>query len=211
MTFKTWLQEQRAILVEHGLIKPQPTRGITMKTNPEAVILGALFDFAGHLRTSDIINPLSGIDGFAKSRKLSATEVPTLTWRDQLDTLRDNAEHLPSDSELVTDLLLLAAAFKDGDPDADNKVFDVLNNAAARLRRIGAAPATADDALDGGRYRFVTALGTNETLACAVEKVAENVQVLGDAPTAELFGAHIDQLMGVAIAAGLWPLKDGAQ
>jgi hypothetical protein len=109
---------------------------MTHKTNPEAVILGALFDFAGHLRTADIINPHAGIDGFAKLRKLSATEVPTMTWRDQLDTLRDNAERLPSDSELVTDLLLLAEAFKDGDPDADNKVFDVLNNAATRLRRL---------------------------------------------------------------------------
>jgi fido (protein-threonine AMPylation protein) len=109
---------------------------MTQKTNPEAVILGALFDFAGHLRTADIMNPHAGIDGFAKLRKLSATEVPTMTWRDQLDTLRDNAERLPSDSELVTDLLLLAEAFKDGDPDADNKVFDVLNNAATRLRQV---------------------------------------------------------------------------
>jgi hypothetical protein len=109
---------------------------MSTKANPEAVVLGALFDFAGHLRTSDIINPLSGIDGFAKLRKLSADEVLTLTWREQLDSLRDQPKILPTDSELVSDLVLLADAFQDADPSADNHVFDVLNNAALRLRQV---------------------------------------------------------------------------
>lgn len=113
---------------------------MTQNTNPEAVVLGAIFDFAGHLRTSDIINPLSGIDGFAKLRKLSADEVPTLTWRDQLDSLRDQTERLPSDSELVKDLLLLVQAFHDGDPGADNDIAVLLNNAVIRLRQLDREP-----------------------------------------------------------------------
>jgi hypothetical protein len=183
-----------------------------MSTNPSAVILGALFDFAGHLRTSDIINPLSGIDGFAKSRKLEAKEIPTMTWRDQLDTLRDNAEHLPSDSELVTDLLLLAEAFKDGDPDADNKVFDVLNNAATRLRRVGSESVTTEDVENARRYRFMSDMATNEPFALALEKASVGVLFAVEGhETKESLGADIDKMMTIAIDAGLWPLKDGAQ
>lgn len=137
------------------------------RANPEAVILGALFDFAGHLRTSDIINPLSGIDGFAKKRRLECSEIPTMTWREQLDSLRDGP--LPTDSDLVKDLLTLGEAFKDADPGADNHVFEVISSAAMRVRGIAALLADLTVAAETLR-RYETlhrAKGTDESTAKA--------------------------------------------
>jgi hypothetical protein len=183
-------------------------------TNPEAVILGALFDFAGHLRTSDIINPLSGIDGFAKKRKLEAQEIPTLTWRDQLDSLRDNAEHLPSDSDLVRDLLTLAEVFNDVEPGADNHVFELLNNAAAHLRRIDTRPATGVDVTDGERYRFGRYLMRNqEVLERISEQGLAELEVLEETTVTDE-AEHdpvMTRLMAIMTEEGLWPLKEGAQ
>jgi hypothetical protein len=191
---------------------------MSQSTNPEAVVLGALFDFAGHLRTSNIINPLSGIDGFAKKRKLQADEIPTLTWREQLDTLRDPAQSLPTDSELVTDLLLLAEAFKDGDPGADNKVFDVLNDAATRLRRLDAEPAPTIDAINWSLAPAATHYAPKREpgdfwCACFLQLVdgkPVKAWVLTDGViTREIFNpSYTDDLLARLIAR---PLKGGAQ
>jgi hypothetical protein len=184
---------------------------MTQNTNPEAVILGALFDFAGHLRTADIMNPHAGIDGFAKLRKLSATEVPTMTWRDQLDTLRDNAEHLPSDSDLVRDLLTLAEVFNDIDPGADIRVFNLLNNAVTRLRRIDAEPLTQDRApTDGELFTFVMTMGFNEAFQEALDPHMEWAKEI-EPDNAEEMREQLVRTRATAIENGLWPLKDGAQ
>lgn len=184
---------------------------MSTKANPEAVVLGALFDFAGHLRTSDIINPLSGIDGFAKSRKLSAIEVPTLTWRDQLDTLRDQPKILPTDSELVSDLVLLADAFKDADPSADNHVFDVLNNAALRLRRLDADPVAQDESpTDAELFTLLMTMGFSETFQAALDPHMEWSKEI-EADNAEEMREMLVRTRAAAIEHGLWPLKDGAR
>jgi hypothetical protein len=184
---------------------------MTQKTNPEAVILGALFDFAGHLRTADIMNPHAGIDGFAKLRKLSATEVPTMTWREQLDTLRDNAERLPSDSELVKDLLTLAEVFNDVEPGADNHVFDLLNNAAVRLRRLDVEPLTQDRApKDAELFTFVMTMGFNEAFQEALDPLMEWAKEI-EPDNAEEMRELLVRTRATAIEHGLWPLKDGAQ
>lgn len=184
---------------------------MSKSTNPEAVVLGALFDFAGHLRTADIMNPHAGIDGFAKLRKLRAAEVPTMTWREQLDTLRDPAELLPGDSELVTDLLLLAEAFKDGDPGADNKVFDVLSSAVTRLRRPEpAAPATTRTEEDAELFALLMAMGFNAEFQAALDPLMAWAKEIEPDNGVEM-RASLIRTKAVAVEHGLWPLKDGAQ
>lgn len=190
------------------------------KTNPEAVILGALFDFAGHVRSTVAHDPFKAVDSFARLRQLTATEVPTLTWRDQLDHLRDSAERLPSDSELVTDLLLLAEAFKDGDPGADNKVFDVLNNAATRLRRLDAPPIQLPDAdsinwaLAPDATHYAPKLEPGDFwCACFLQlvdgKPVKAWVLTNGVITREIFSpSYTDDLLSRLIAR---PLKDGAQ
>lgn len=177
---------------------------MSIKANPEAVVLGALFDFAGHMRGTFSLDPFKSVDSFARLRKLAADEVPTMNWRILLDTLA--SKPLPTDSVLVKDLLVLAEAFKDGDPSADTSIFDLLGHAATRLRQAEA------DQVEAERYRFVAELGTNEAFASAVEEADSDIVFNQQDPeTKESLAEDIDKTMNAAIEAGLWPLKDGAQ
>lgn len=187
---------------------------MNQKTNPEAVILGALFDFAGHMRSTFAHDPFKSVDGFARARKLAADEVPTLTWREQLDSLAAD-KPLPTDSELVTDLLTLAEAFKDADPNADAKIFDLLSNAARVIRQVDAIESALSAAQqDAERYRFGRYVSRNEDQIAQISDARlEELRDLEDTTVSDE-GEHdpvMERMRAVMIEEGLWPLKDGAQ
>lgn len=62
---------------------------------------------------------------------------------------------------------------------------------------------------DAERYRFVVAIGTNVALARCLDPLAikAGIEHLSDPQTPESLATYTDNLMKIAIEAGLWPLK----